>query len=117
MNSNIRRTHSAWTGLSLTLVLLILSAPLTAGEYYPPRGDWERRAPETMGFDAKPDYGYMWWLNPAKERIPAAPEDVFYAAGFGGNYIYVDQENDLLIVLRWVPDLAVVVDAVLVALL
>jgi hypothetical protein len=66
--------------------------------------------------EAKPDYGYMWWLNTKKERIATAPEDVFYAAGFGGNYIYVDQENDLLIVLRWVPDLAVVVEAVLAAL-
>jgi CubicO group peptidase (beta-lactamase class C family) len=66
--------------------------------------------------EAKLDYGYMWWLNTSKERIPAAPENVFYAAGFGGNYIYVDQQNDLLIVLRWVPDLAVVVEAVLAAL-
>ncbi|MEE8340255.1 MAG: serine hydrolase, partial [Xanthomonadales bacterium] len=65
---------------------------------------------------AKPDYGYMWWLNTDKERIASAPEKVFYAAGFGGNYIYVDQENDLLIVLRWVPDLAAVVEAVLAAL-
>ncbi len=51
-----------------------------------------------------------------RSGFAAAPENVFYAAGFGGNYIYVDQENDLLIVLRWVPDLAVVVEAVLAAL-
>ena len=58
----------------------------------------------------------MWWLNTGKQRIAAAPEDVFYAAGFGGNYIYIDQQNDLLIVLRWVPELAAVVEAVLAAL-
>ncbi len=58
----------------------------------------------------------MWWLNTGKERITIAPEDVFFAAGFGGNYIYVDQENDLLIVLRWVPDLAAVVEGVLASL-
>jgi CubicO group peptidase (beta-lactamase class C family) len=66
--------------------------------------------------EAKPDYGYMWWLNTGKEEIAGAPEEAFYAAGFGGNYIYVDQENDLLIVLRWVPDLAAVVGAVMAAL-
>lgn len=29
------------------------------------------------------------------------PESVFNASGFGGNYIYVDQENDIVIVARW----------------
>ncbi len=65
---------------------------------------------------ARKDYGYMWWLNTDRERIPAAPESAFWAAGFGGNYIYVDQENDLLIVLRWVPALPEVVEAVMAAL-
>lgn len=64
----------------------------------------------------KPDYGYMWWLNTARKRIPAAPASAFWAAGFGGNYIYVDQENDLLIILRWVPALEDVVEAVMSAL-
>jgi CubicO group peptidase (beta-lactamase class C family) len=64
----------------------------------------------------KPDYGYMWWLNTDRKRIPAAPASAFWAAGFGGNYIYVDQENDLLIVLRWVPALEDVVEAVMSAL-
>ena len=64
----------------------------------------------------KPDYGYMWWLNTDQERIPAAPETAFWAAGFGGNYIYVDQENDLLVVLRWVPALEEVVAAVMAAI-
>lgn len=64
---------------------------------------------------AKADYGAMWWLNTDRARIPAAPASSFYAAGFGGNYIYVDRENDLLIVLRWTPDLAGVVERVLSA--
>ena len=42
------------------------------------------------------DYGYMWWLNTDRERIPSAPESAFWAAGFGGNYVYIDQQNDLL---------------------
>ncbi len=64
---------------------------------------------------AKSDYGYMWWLNTRKARIPAAPESAFYAAGFGGNYVYVDQENDLVVVLRWTPDVAGVVKRILAA--
>ena len=58
------------------------------------------------------DYGFMWWLNTDRERIPGAPASAFWGAGFGGNYVYVDQENDLLIVLRWIPALEEVVEAV-----
>ena len=65
---------------------------------------------------ARPDYGYMWWLNTDRKSIPAAPASAFWAAGFGGNYIYVDQENDLLIVLRWIPALEEVVEAVMSAI-
>ena len=63
------------------------------------------------------DYGFMWWLNTDREQVPAAPASAFYAAGFGGNYIWVDQENDLLIVLRWVPALTEVVEAVVASIL
>jgi len=70
----------------------------------------------TQPAEARSDYGYMWWLNTHKEAIPAAPETAYYAAGFGGHYIYVDNENDLVIVLRWVPDIAIVVGEFLAAL-
>lgn len=65
---------------------------------------------------ARKDYGYLWWLNTDRERIPAAPEAAYWAAGFGGNYIYIDEANDLLIVLRWTPALEEVVTAVTEAL-
>ncbi len=65
---------------------------------------------------AKRDYGYMWWLNTDRQRIPQAPSSAFWAAGFGGNYIYIDQENDLLVVLRWTPDLAGVIGKVVDAI-
>lgn len=35
---------------------------------------------------------------------------------FGGNFIYIDQQNDLLVVLRWVPALEEVVAAVTAAI-
>ena len=56
--------------------------------------------------EAKSDYGYMWWLNTDQQAIPAAPESVYYAAGFGGNYVVIDEQHDLVVVLRWVPALA-----------
>lgn len=87
-------------------------------------GSWQGRAILPEGWidalrkpaTARPDYGYMWWLNTGRERFQSAPENVLLAAGFGGNYIYVDQDNDLLIVLRWVPGVEAVVEAVMAAL-
>ena len=76
--------------------------------------DWIRAA--CTPTDVKPDYGYMWWLNTGRERIPAAPESAFYAAGFGGNYVCVDPEHDLVVVLRWTPDLPEVMEKILAAM-
>jgi CubicO group peptidase (beta-lactamase class C family) len=47
-----------------------------------------------------PQYGFMWWLNPNNE-LSNVSKKIFYANGFGGNFIVVDQENDLVIVVRW----------------
>ncbi|NBB93066.1 MAG: serine hydrolase [Gammaproteobacteria bacterium] len=87
------------------------------------RGVWDgRRLIPDAWFDqlrepteARPDYGYMWWLNTDQERIPAAPESAYWAAGFGGNYIYVDDCNDLVVVLRWIPELESVIERILSA--
>jgi CubicO group peptidase (beta-lactamase class C family) len=66
----------------------------------------------------RPDYGLLWWLNTDRKPLPAAPASAFWALGFGGNYLYVDREHDLVIVLRWIPDGngAAVVSAVIDAL-
>lgn len=66
--------------------------------------------------EAKPDYGFMWWLNTNQSRIGAAPASAYYAAGFGGNYIYVDEENDLVVVLRWTPAVSEVLEKILAAI-
>ncbi len=66
--------------------------------------------------EAKPDYGYMWWLNTDQQAIPAAPESAYYAAGAGGNYVYVDEEHDLVVVLRWIPAFAEAMSEILGAL-
>jgi CubicO group peptidase (beta-lactamase class C family) len=55
----------------------------------------------TQSSPAFEGYGYMWWLNKGPQSVTEAPQSAFYARGFGGNYIVVDQENDLVIVTRW----------------
>ena len=62
--------------------------------------DWIKRAIAP----SKPNvnYGYMWWLNKKGDRHwEGLSENIFYAAGFGGNFIVVDKENDLVVVTRW----------------
>lgn len=65
---------------------------------------------------ANPSYGFMWWLNTGKRQLPAAPEKSFYAAGGGGNYVWVDPEHDLVVVIRWIPELNGLLEKVLAAL-
>ncbi len=51
---------------------------------------------------ANVNYGYMWWLNKKGSRHwEGVSEDIYYAAGFGGNFIVIDKEHDLVIVTRW----------------
>lgn len=48
------------------------------------------------------NYGYMWWLNKKGDRHwEGLSEDLYYAAGFGGNFIVIDKKNDLVVVTRW----------------
>lgn len=62
--------------------------------------DWIKAA--TTPSDPNPNYGYMWWLNQKGSRHwEGVSEEVFYAAGFGGNFIVIDPEHDLVLVTRW----------------
>jgi CubicO group peptidase (beta-lactamase class C family) len=48
------------------------------------------------------NYGYMWWLNKKGPRHwEGLSENIFYAAGFGGNFIVIDKEHNLVVVTRW----------------
>ncbi|MFC7356997.1 serine hydrolase domain-containing protein [Jejudonia soesokkakensis] len=52
--------------------------------------------------NANVNYGYMWWLNENGPRHwEEISETVYYAAGFGGNYIVIDKEKDLVVITRW----------------
>lgn len=51
--------------------------------------------------DLRRDYGFMnWRLNTDRSLIAAAPETAFYHSG-SGNRVYVDRENGLVVVVRW----------------
>jgi CubicO group peptidase (beta-lactamase class C family) len=60
---------------------------------------WIERARRSS--EANASYGYMWWLNRGQRKVEGLSETIFFAAGFGGNYIVVDEEHDLVVVIRW----------------
>jgi hypothetical protein len=63
--------------------------------------NWVKMA--TTPTPAEPTYGFMnWFLNTNNKLIPKAPATAFYHLGNGNNVIYVDNENDLVVVVRWI---------------
>ncbi|HEX2091120.1 MAG TPA: serine hydrolase [Longimicrobiaceae bacterium] len=65
--------------------------------------EWVRMA--TTPTPAQPGYGFMnWFLNHERKRFPSAPTSAFAHLGNGTNMIYVDPENDLVVVVRWIQD-------------
>jgi len=54
---------------------------------------------------AQPTYGFMnWFLNTDKKYYPSAPASAFVHVGNGTNIIYVDPENDIVAVVRWIEN-------------
>lgn len=54
---------------------------------------------------AQPTYGFMnWFINTDKKYLPSAPESAFAHIGNGTNMVYVDKENDLVAVVRWIDN-------------
>ena len=49
---------------------------------------------------ANKSYGLMWWTN-EENRLGNVSKKIYSADGFGGNFIVVDNEHDLVIVARW----------------
>lgn len=53
----------------------------------------------------QPTYGFMnWYLNTDKKLYTSAPASAFALVGNGTNVIYVDPDNDLVIVARWIEN-------------
>jgi CubicO group peptidase (beta-lactamase class C family) len=63
--------------------------------------DWLKMA-RTPG-SANQEYGFAnFSLNTNRRSVPAAPATAFWHSGAGINRIYVDPENDLVVVVRWI---------------
>ena len=45
-----------------------------------------------------PEYGFMWWLNTEWNNLP---DNLYYGSGFGGNYIVVIPDENMVVVGRW----------------
>jgi len=59
------------------------------------------------------NYGYMnYFLNTDQQLLNDLPENVYYFAGAGSNIVFVDENNDLVVVVRWI-DRAVLNDFLL----
>ena len=66
--------------------------------------EWTRR----MRFPCPlyPQYGYLWWLNTGRELYPSASAASYFASGAGGNLTWIDPQNDIVAVLRWIDPAA-----------
>ncbi len=53
---------------------------------------------------ANKSYGLLWWTN-EENALGDVSKNIYYANGFGGNYIVIDNEHELVIAVRWLaPD-------------
>jgi CubicO group peptidase (beta-lactamase class C family) len=71
-------------------------------------GDREIVSPKWIAMARTPgpanaEYGYMnWFLNTARKPLPSAPESSVRFVGNGQNIVYIDWDNDLVVVVRWI---------------
>jgi CubicO group peptidase (beta-lactamase class C family) len=79
------------------------------------QGKWKDRqvvSPKWMEMARTPgtanrNYGYMnWFLNTDRKPFPSAPASSVTFQGNGSNIIYIDWENDLVVVVRWIQQRA-----------
>jgi CubicO group peptidase (beta-lactamase class C family) len=75
-------------------------------------GDRELVSPKWIDMARSPGpanqtYGYMnWFLNTSRKALPSAPATAVTFQGNGSNIIYIDWENDLVVVVRWIQQRA-----------
>jgi len=65
---------------------------------------------------ANGEYGYAnWYLNTNRKPLPNAPETAVYFLGNGNNIIYIDWENDMVVVTRWATNVGGFIERVIAA--
>lgn len=88
-----------------------------AGHLLLNRGEWDGNQllseqwveQATTPCDVYDNYGFLFWLNTDRTLWPSAPESCFAFLGAGQNVVWVNPEDELVVVLRWLkmaPDRA-----------
>jgi CubicO group peptidase (beta-lactamase class C family) len=81
------------------------------GYLFPRNGRWKDRqivSPEWIALartpgKANPNYGFMnWFLNTGGKPAVGVPPSAVMFAGAGQNIIYIDWDNDMVAVVRWI---------------
>jgi CubicO group peptidase (beta-lactamase class C family) len=79
--------------------LLVAQAGVWNGKQILPKG-WTAELVKPC--PVAPFYGLMWWLNAGRRQFAAASERSYFALGWGSHIIWIDPDNDLVAVLRWI---------------
>jgi CubicO group peptidase (beta-lactamase class C family) len=79
--------------------LLVAQGGVWQGRQILPRG-WTEELVKPC--PVAPFYGLMWWLNTGRRQFAAASERSCFALGWGSHIVWVDPDNDLVTVLRWI---------------
>jgi CubicO group peptidase (beta-lactamase class C family) len=79
--------------------LLVAQAGVWNGKQILPKG-WTEELVKPC--PVAPFYGLMWWLNAGRRQFAAASERSYFALGWGSHIIWIDPDNDLVAVLRWI---------------
>ena len=67
--------------------------------------DWIKKS--ITPSETNSEYGYMWWINSEQGEDYATsdwknvPTNIYYGAGFGGNYIVIIPDENIVVVGRW----------------
>jgi hypothetical protein len=68
--------------------------------YFPERNDWQHKKPEEVGMDsARLDQAVK---SAIANENPLTKDMAFWFEGNGNNIIYIDWENDIVAVVRWI---------------
>ena len=52
--------------------------------------------------EAAPWYGYLVWINHARRIFASVPASSWFAIGAGGNYVWIEPERRMVLVVRWI---------------
>jgi CubicO group peptidase (beta-lactamase class C family) len=94
--------NGKWQGAQILSEKWIAMARTPTGTHECPEQQYGS-AEYGMPAECQTTYGYMnWMLNTRKRLLPSCPELSYFHAGNGANIVWVDQEHDLVVVVRWI---------------